>query len=126
MKKQLKRTETTLYLDERYSSFLNGIKERLRTAQIRAAFAVNKELIHFYWKLGTELIHKQKAYKWGERFLEQFSKDMCHLFPEMQGFSVSNLKRMRLFAKEYADLGKSPQPVDQLPWGHIAVLLHQV
>lgn len=28
---------------------------------------------------------------------------------------------MRLFAKAYP---KSPQPVDQLPWGHISSLIH--
>jgi len=118
--------KTTLHLDEQYLNFLNGIKERLKSAQIRAALSVNKELIQFYWELGNELINKQKMYKWGEQFLEQFSKDMRRLFPEMQGFSVTNLKRMRLFAKEYTDFGKSPQLVDELPWGHIAVLLHQI
>src|SRR5262245_12169964 len=126
MKKQLKRVETTLHLNVHYKNFVDEMKERLKAAQVRAALAVNKELIRFYWELGTELIHKQKTYKWGEQFLEQFSKDMRHLFPEMQGFSVTNLKRMRLFAKEYPDLRKSPQLVDQLPWGHIAVLLHQI
>lgn len=126
MEKQLQKPGTVLHLNEDYNNFLTGIKERLKTAQVRAALAVNKELIHFYWGLGNELIHKQKTYKWGEQFLEQFSKDIRHLFPEMQGFSVTNLKRMRLFAKEYADFEKSPQLVDQLPWGHIAVLLHQV
>ena len=41
----------------------------------------------------------------------------------MQGFSVTNLKRMRIFAREYP---KGPQPVDQLSWGHICVLNHTV
>ncbi|MFT3742415.1 MAG: PDDEXK nuclease domain-containing protein [Gammaproteobacteria bacterium] len=126
MKKQLPKLGTALRFDEQYTHFLNGIKERLKNAQIRAAITVNKELIHFYWELGNELIYKQKMHKWGEQFLEQFSKDMRCLFPEMKGFSITNLKRMRIFAKEYPYFGKSPQLVDQLPWGHIGVLLHQI
>lgn len=124
--KKPQKIKTALHLDKDYSGFLYEIKERLQTAQIRAALAVNKELIRFYWELGNELINKQKAHKWGDQFLEQFSNDMRSLFPEMRGFSVSNLKRMRIFAKTYSSFEKSPQLVDQLPWGHIGVLLHQV
>lgn len=126
MKKQLEKKENLLSLDKNYSNFLKAIKERLKNAQIRAALAANRELILFYWGLGKELIEKQKAFKWGDGFLEQFSHDLRQAFPEMQGFSVTNLKRMRLFAEEYSDFEKSPQPVDQLPWGHIAVLLHKI
>ena len=115
-----------LHLDNDYLNFLDDIKNRLKTAQIRASLAVNKELIHFYWGIGKDLIEKQRQFKWGTHVLEQFSHDLRKAFPEMQGFSVTNLKRMRLFAKEYPDLVISPQLVDQLPWGHIAVLMHQV
>jgi len=115
-----------LHLDNDYLNFLDDIKNRLKTAQIRASLAVNKELIHFYWSLGKDLIEKQMQFKWGTHVLEQFSHDLRQAFPEMQGFSVTNLKRMRLFAQEYPDLTKSPQLVDQLPWGHIAILIHQV
>ena len=47
------------------------------------------------------MIEKQKSHRWGSGFLEQFSHDMRQAFPEMQGFSVTNLKRMRIFAQEY-------------------------
>lgn len=47
-------------------------------------------------------------------------------FPEMQGFSVSTLKRMRMFANEYPDFAIGAQPVHQLLWGHIVLLLHKV
>lgn len=70
---------------------MTGIKERLKTAQIKAALAANSELILFYWGLGQDLIEKQKALKWGEHFLEQLSHDMRKKFPEMQGFSKRNL-----------------------------------
>jgi len=125
MKNELKPADGSLHLDQNYKHFLSGIKERLQTAQIRAALAANSELIQFYWELGTELIEKQINHQWGTHFLEQFSHDMKQEFPEMQGFSVTNLKRMRMFAQAYPDFKIGAQAVHQLPWGHIVVLLHR-
>lgn len=106
--------------------FLKGVKDRLKAAQLRAALAANKELIKFYWEIGREILEKQSAHQWGDNFLEQFSRDMREAFPGMQGFSVTTLKRMRLFAKEYPDFEIGAQPVHQLPWGHLVILLHRV
>lgn len=117
--------QVSLHLNQDYKLFFKLVKERLKSAQLRAAQAVNTELIRLYWEIGNDLLAKQKSFKWGDNFLEQFSHDMRHEFPEMQGFSVTNLKRMRLFAQEYADFEKSAQAVHQLPWGHLVVLLHR-
>lgn len=126
MMKLLKKKEDSLRLDENYKIFLTDIKARLQAAQIRAALAANSELIKFYWELGNNLIEKQKNHKWGNGFLEQFSRDMRTAFPEMQGFSVTTLKRMRLFAQAYPDFKIGAQAVHQLPWGHIVIILHKL
>ena len=104
MKNGLKPNDGSLHLDQNYKHFLTNIKGRLKTAQIRAALAANSELIKFYWELGTDLIEKQKNHQWGAHFLEQFSHDMRQNFPEMQGFSVRNLQRMKQFSTFYPDL----------------------
>lgn len=119
-------TESILHLDKDYLVFLDNIKSRLKAAQIRAALAVNKELILLYWTIGTELITKQQQFKWGSQFIEQFAHDMQQAFPEMQGFSASNLKRMRRFAQEYPGTAIGSQLVTQLPWGHILVLMFKI
>jgi len=126
MSKQLKKNETTLNLDQNYKVFLKNIKERLRTSQIRAALSANKELIKFYWELGSDIIKCQKEYRWGEKFLEQLSHDLRQNSPGMQGFSITNLKRMRLFSQTYPDFAISPQVVGQLPWGHISLLIQKI
>lgn len=118
--------EISLSLDKNYKQFFKNVKNKLKSAQIRATIAVNYELIQFYWQLGNDIIKQQSKYNWGDRFLEQFSHDIKKHFPGMQGFSVTNLKRMRLFAQEYPELEKSAQAVHQLPWGHIVLLLHRV
>lgn len=126
MSKEIKVKDDALRLSQDYKHFLTHIKTRLQTAQIRAALAANSELIQFYWGLGTELIEKQKSHQWGTGFLEQFSHDMREAFPAMQGFSVSNLQRMKKFATLYPNLSITAQAVPQLPWGHIVRLMQMV
>ncbi len=125
MNKQLNKKEDTLPADEHYTNFLNDIKARLKAAQLRAALAVNSELVKFYWQLGVDLIEKQKTHQWGDHFLQQFSQDMQHAFPEMRGFSKRNLEYMRQFALVYPN-EFAKQPVSQLPWGHIVRLIQMV
>lgn len=125
MSKEIK-TQGPLHLDKEYIEFFSNIKTRLKTAQIRAALAANSELIKFYWGLGNDLIEKQKTQKWGTHFLDQFSHDMRQAFPEMRGFSVTNLKRMRLFSQAYPDFEIRAQAVPQLPWGHIVRLMQMI
>src|ERR1700733_8061852 len=91
--------EDSLRLDKNYRDFLKEVKERLRSARIRAGLAVNSEMVKFYWQLGGDIIERQKQYRWGDNFLELFSHDMRQEFPGKEGFSVTNLKRMRIIAK---------------------------
>jgi len=39
-----------------YARFLAGIKERIRTAQIKSALAANGELVLHYWEIGRDII----------------------------------------------------------------------
>jgi predicted nuclease of restriction endonuclease-like (RecB) superfamily len=98
----------------------------LANAQFKAARAVNHALVNFYWEFGKELIEKQKAFQWGEHFLDQISHDMQTAFPGMKGFSRTNLVRMRKFASLYPDNTIGAQAVHQLAWGHIVHLIQRV
>lgn len=120
------KNEISLRADKNYLSFLNEVKKNLKTAQIRAALASNAEQIKFYWQLGKDMIEQQKAFKWGEQFLEQFSHDMRQSFPEMQGFSKRNLEHMRRFALIYPNIDFAKQAVSQLPWGHTVRLMQMI
>lgn len=115
---------SSFHLNDQYVDFLSKIKDKLKNAQLRAARSVNHHLIIFYWELGNELIEKQKAFKWGDYFIEQFSNDMRKEFPEIRGFSKSNLERIRKFASLYPSI--AAQAVPQLPWGHIVLLIQKV
>ncbi|MDF3055365.1 MAG: hypothetical protein K0Q74_1272 [Gammaproteobacteria bacterium] len=115
-----------LVLEPEYQTFLAHIKQHYQKAQLKAAYAVNREMIQFYWQLGQMIIEKQEQSAWGSKFLEQLSKDLQAEFQGTAGFSKTNLERMRKFAKLYNKLEFTAQAVPQLPWGHIVVLMQKV
>lgn len=104
--------------DKDYSQFLNELKKRIKSAQIKAAVSVNRELIELYWELAEKIVEKQKKSTWGDGLLTQMSKDLQKEFPDMKGFSLRNLKYMRQWYLFWADgdaIGQ--QLVAQIPWG---------
>lgn len=89
--------------DENYSSLLNGLKQRIRSAQVKAAIAINRELILLYWQIGREILVRQQQEGWGSKIITRLAKDLKREFPDMKGFSQRNLKYMRAFAEAWPD-----------------------
>ena len=94
--------ENTLTIqDENYKSWLKDIKTYIRSQQIKAAVKVNVELLKVYWRLGSDIsAHKADA-QWGSGFYESLSRDLKAEFPDMKGFSVTNLKYCKRFYELY-------------------------
>ena len=109
-----------------YTVLLEDIKQRIRTAQVKAALSVNRELVLLYWEIGREILLRQKKEGWGAKVIDRLAVDLHREFPDLHGFSSTNLKYMRRFAEAYPDLPIGQQLVDQLPWGHNVVLLEKV
>lgn len=126
--------------DRQYMRWLQDIKAQIRSVQVKAAIAANATLLDFYFSLGKMITEKEAV--WGSKLLEVLSIDLKKEFPDMQGFSVTNLKYCRLFYKyipirpqseDELDISKSPhsgdelyQKVRQIPWGHIKLLIAKV
>lgn len=100
-----------------YLSFLDGLKERVCTAQVRASLAVNSELVLLYWHIGRDILSRQDELGWGAKVVDQISKDLLAAFPEMRGFSSRNIKYMRAFADAWPQKEFVQQAVAQIPWG---------
>lgn len=81
--------------DNNYVKWLSDLKGRIRITQLKAAVKVNEELIKLYWSLGEDICNKQKLYKWGTNFIKQLSLDLRSAFPNIEGFSWSNLYKIR-------------------------------
>src|ERR1700688_1927007 len=101
-----------------YDSFLQELKDRIRSAQVRAALSVNRELVVLYWTIGRDILNRQKDEGWGTKIIDRLSDDLTKAFPDMRGFRARNLKYMRAFAEAYPDKEFVQQVVAQLPWGH--------
>jgi predicted nuclease of restriction endonuclease-like (RecB) superfamily len=101
-----------------YKIWINELKNQVRFVQIKAAIAVNSELIKFYWELGKMISEKKEFYNWGDKLIDQISLDLKEKFPEMKGFSTRNIKYCRNFYSFYSSSSIGQQLVAQIPWGH--------
>jgi len=114
-----------------YEEFLEDIKGRIRSAQARAARAINAELIEVYWQIGREILQRQagegdRRGRGGPKIVERLSADLRAAFPGARGFSVSSLRYMRAFAAAWPEQEMLQHGVGALPWGHITRLLDRL
>ncbi len=127
MRKHLTKSMTTkppLHQHAGYAAFLGELKTRIRTAQIRAALSVNRELIQLYWDIGRAIILKQETVGWGTGIIDRLAADILKAFPGIEGFSTTNISRMRTFYLTWTSLLPiSAQPVPNLPPANSAPLL---
>ena len=117
-----------------YGNLLSEIKTRLRTAQTKAVFSVNAEMIRMYFDIGKLIHEKQNAEGWGSSFIPRLSKDIRNELPEIKGFSERNIGYMIRFAREYepailqqtvAKLTEQPFFIG-IPWGHHIIMMERV
>ena len=110
-------------LPEAYAGWLADLKTRITSTRQTAALAANAELVHLYWQLGYDILERQTQQAWGAKVIDRLARDLKDAFPDMRGFSASNLKYMRFFAQQCPARTIGQQPADQLPWFHIVTLL---
>lgn len=109
-----------------YADWLAELKTRIHLAQQRATLAVNRELVLLYWQIGHDILERQAEQGWGAKVIDRLARDLRTAFPDMKGFSRSNLMYMRAFARAWPDAAIVQRPVGQLPWGHNLVLLSKL
>ncbi|GAB2826099.1 PDDEXK nuclease domain-containing protein [Ferruginibacter profundus] len=109
---------TELLKNNEYKKWLIELKLTIKQSQLKAAVAVNSQLILLYWNLGRQIVEKQGKAKWGSGFIDQLSKDLKTEFPEMAGFSRSNLFAVKKFYLFYSQ----PSEFVQQAAGQIADL----
>lgn len=113
-------------LPANYETFLSDLKNRVRVAQVKAALAVNSELVSLYWNIGRAILEQQERNGWGAKVIERLSADLKREFPGQRGFSARNLKYMRRFAEVWPDEAFVQQLAAQIPWFHNCVLMDKV
>ena len=127
--------------DKDYIEWLSDVKTRFRQCQIKASIRVNTTMLEFYWSIGRDLVALRAEERWGAGVVKQFALDMRQAFPDVTGFSHTNVKYMKQwysfyfeqFAKSHqvdgqlTATGKShqvggqlemPEALGQVPWKH--------
>ncbi len=109
---------------EGYEEFIADLKRRVRTTQFRAIRAANTEVLRLYWSVGRDILDRQMNEGWGAKVVDQISADMRREFPGQRGWSRRSLLYMRKTAEAWPTESEFvQQPVAQLPWGHVTILL---
>ena len=104
MVKTNKHIAKSLHLDDEYFLWLAEVKNRYRSAQLKAAVKVNSEKLAFNWLLGAEIVQKKAEERWGAGVVEQLSRDLQNEFPNTEGFTSRNLWLMKQWYLFYSDV----------------------
>lgn len=67
-------------IPEGYDAFLRQLKQRIREAQLRAALAVNRELVLLYWQIGHDILDRQNQAGWGAKVNINCRKTFAAIF----------------------------------------------
>ena len=102
-------------IDKHYVSVVESIKEQIRSAKHKAILNANKEMLILYWNIGR-IINENST--WGSKFLRSLSDEIKNEFPSAKGFSVSNLKNMARFYREYSNDEIGQSLTSQITWTH--------
>jgi len=115
-----------------YKTLIFSLKSQIQSAQIKAAVAVNRELLQLYWFIAEQIVHKQQTARWGDGLVKQVSRDLQKEFPNMKGFSSRNIHMMRqwylywhqepaIVQQLVAQIAQAP--IFQIPWGQNLLII---
>ena len=104
------KTEKQDILPEDYNNWRKEIISLIEQSKLKAILSVNAELLALYWRIGSDILTKQKEQGWGAKVIAQLSKDLSERFPDDRGYSERNLRNMKKFASEYPTF-----PIWQVP-----------
>ena len=106
-----------------YKKIFENIKKEVLKSQYKAMQIVNTEMIYMYWNIGRII---SENISWGNKFVDNLSIDLKREFPNIQGFSVRNLRNMRKFYEEYHEIEILQTLSAKLTWSHNVLLINKI
>jgi len=97
-------SKTKILTVQNYSKILENVIKHIEHSKLRAFSEVNKALLHAYWNIGKELSENTS---YGKSVVEKLSMDLRLRYPDVRGYSITNLWNMKRFYETYQKL----QPV---------------
>lgn len=103
-----------------YLQAVEEINDYVNQAKYRASVSVNSEIMKTNIFIGNVIIRNSE---WGNKFVENLSKDMKMRFPSAKGYSVRNLKYMKKFAQTFTE---DEYGLGRITWSHHQILMSKV
>lgn len=98
--------------DRQVLEAVNAIKTAILQGQYEAAKDVNRVQLALYYAVGRYLSKNTRQGVWGTGAIDAISQQLRKELPGLRGFSVSNLKNMRLFYEEWMYLDSQEMTVN--------------
>ncbi|GHU14981.1 hypothetical protein FACS1894163_00260 [Spirochaetia bacterium] len=95
----------------------------IEKAKTKIYKAVNNGLIDLYWNVGEYISQKTLENGWGENTIAEFSRYIQTYYPDIKGFSPSNLWRMKQFYETYKDEPKLAPLVREITWSNNILIM---
>ena len=109
--------------DENFKEIFSNIKEEILNAQYDIFKGANARILSMYYTIGK--IIEENA-KWGNKFVKNLSIRLKIDFPNMKGFSITNLKYMRTYYLECQRDEKMKELSAKIPWSHNILILSKI
>lgn len=106
-----------------YLATIQEIKAEIQKAQYKATVKVNNELLLLYYHIG-QAINRHKV--WGNKFIENLSRDLRLEYPDAKGYSERNLNYMAKFAERFPEEEILQEVLAKLSWYHVVTLMDKV
>ena len=101
-----------------YSEAIQAIKNAILHSRYRAASLANRELLSLYYGIGKYISENSRGGFWGTNAITTISERLQQELPGLRGFSVGNIKKMRLFYEQWCGHieNRSPSANDLAPY----------
>lgn len=106
-----------------YLATIQEIKAEIKKAQYKATVKVNNELLLLYYHIG-QAINRHKV--WGNKFIENLSRDLRLEYPDAKGYSERNLNYMSKFAERFPEEEILQEVLAKLSWYHVVTLMDKI
>lgn len=108
-----------------YKPLVEDIKDKINKRQFQLLKAMNAETINLYWEIGEEIYNQQIEKGWGKSIVNLLSKELQKEYPGAQGYSASNLWRMRNFYLTYKEDSKLAPLVREISWSNNVIIMEK-
>ena len=109
--------------DEEFKKVFSNIKDEILNAQYDIFKGANARTLSMYYTIGK--IIEDNA-KWGNKFVKNLSIRLKVDFPNMTGFSITNLKYMRTYYLECQKNKNLKELSIKIPWSHNILILSKI